>query len=198
MKPRADGCTLRLADGTSGAAEFLGLTDVAPGQLADCYGVFQSAKDARKALTEIARGQSLCLKVLGLEQSSGSCFGYQVGKCKGSCIGQEPLALHSLRAQIALSSLKLKAWPFPGRVALRERAAFGADELHVLDHWSYVGTARSDEELAALTAKQAPGAFDAHVYRILVRYFANHPKLDWYGLTPADGPRTDIPLTMRT
>jgi DNA polymerase-3 subunit epsilon len=85
--------------------------------------------------------------------------------------------------QMALSPLKLKPWPFPGRVALRERGPLGNVEMHVVDHWTYVGTARSEEELAALAAHQAPGAFDAHVYRILTRYFANHPKLDWHGLS---------------
>jgi hypothetical protein len=34
--------------------------------------------------------------------------------------------------------------------------------------------------LAALESKDAPATFDAHVYRILVRYFASHPKLDWH------------------
>ena len=46
------------------------------------FGVFHSEKDARKALTEIARARQLCLKVLGLEESEGSCFALQVGKCK--------------------------------------------------------------------------------------------------------------------
>ena len=85
--------------------------------------MFHSGKDARKALGDIARAQQLCLKVLGLEEGVGSCFAHQFGKCRGACIGKEPLILHDTRLQLALSSLKLKAWPFPGRVALRERDA---------------------------------------------------------------------------
>jgi DNA polymerase III subunit epsilon len=163
---------------------------VEPEDLTQCFGVFHSEKDARKALGDIARAQQLCLKVLGLEDGAGSCFAYQVGQCKGACVGKEPLILHHTRLQIALSALKLKAWPFPGRVALREwdprggvfEGARSAD-LHVLDHWTYLGTARSDEELAALGALHADPAFDADVYRILVRYFAQHPKLDWHDLS---------------
>src|SRR6202040_513843 len=90
-------------------------------ELMQCYGVFHTGKDARKALGDIAGAHQLCRKVLGLEDSAGSCFAYQVGKCRGPCLGKEPLILHSMRLQLALSSLKLKAWPFPGRVALRER-----------------------------------------------------------------------------
>lgn len=157
--------------------------------LAQAFGLFHAAKDARKALTEIARAHQLCLKCLGMEQGAGSCFAYQVGKCKGACVGKEPLMLHSLRLNLALSSLKLKAWPFPGRIALRERgSADGAFdgtefvEFHVLDHWTYLGTARSEEDVAAFSAPRHRADFDADVYRILVRHFSRHPKLDWHDL----------------
>jgi DNA polymerase-3 subunit epsilon len=90
---------------------------------------------------------------------------------------------------MALSALKIKSWPFPGRIALRERAVggFSSDgtrggEFHVLDHWMYLGSARSEEELAELGARESSTAFDVDVYKILVRYFANHAKLDWVDL----------------
>jgi DNA polymerase III subunit epsilon len=185
FKPTADSFTLRIAENT-GAAEFIALADVEPKELQSCCGVFYSQQQARKALTEIARAQVLCLKVLGLEPSAGSCVAYQVGKCKGACIGKEPLILHNVRTHMALSSLKLKAWPFLGRVALRERDALGGVEFHVLDHWSYLGTARSEQELAALAAQPASAVFDPHIYRILLRYFANHPKPDWHGLEASE------------
>jgi DNA polymerase III subunit epsilon len=165
------------------------IDDVDLADLMQCFGVFHSEKDARKALGDIARAQQLCLKVLGFEDGAGSCFAYQVGKCKGACTGKEPLILHNMRLQLALSSLKLKSWPFPGRIALREWNARGyawdgtrGADLHVVDHWTYLGTARSEEELAGLSAKAASVAFDVDVYRILVRYFSNHPKLGWLDL----------------
>jgi DNA polymerase III subunit epsilon len=177
-KSATEDVTVRIAD-ESGALEVLAIGAVESSQLTRCWGLFHSQKDAHKALSDIARAQLLCLKVLGLEESAGSCFAYQVGKCKGACIGKEPLVLHNVRVQVALSALKLKPWPFPGRVALRERDLLGADEWHVLDHWTYLGCARCAEELAALAGAAAPGAFDPQVYRILVRYFARHPHLEW-------------------
>jgi DNA polymerase-3 subunit epsilon len=163
--------------------------------LMQCFGVFHSEKDARKALTDIARARELCLKVLGLEDSVGSCFAYQVGKCRGACLGKEPLILHNLRLQMALSPLKLKSWPFPGRVALRERDARGgmpefmqATDLHVVDHWVYLGTARTEAELAELSARESSASFDVDVYRILVRYFAKNPTFDWIDLRRSEWP----------
>jgi hypothetical protein len=52
----------------------------------------------------------------------------------------------------------------------------------VLDHWTYLGTARSDEELAELKGKDARADFDVDVYRILVRYLAKNPGVDWRDL----------------
>ncbi len=170
----------------AGADACVALTDVGAldaGELADCFGLFRSRKDALKALTDIARSQQLCLKVLGLEPSGGSCFAYQLGKCRGACVGKEPLALHRMRLQLALASLKLKPWPFPGRIALREPDAHGGADLHVLESWVYLGTARSDEDLADLCAAALPRRFDADVYRILVRHFRQD--LDWHDLRAA-------------
>jgi DNA polymerase-3 subunit epsilon len=189
VKSHADAVTLRPAAGSSGRVHFQRIDMLEAQHLAQSFGVFHSEKDARKALTDIAHAKQLCLKVLGLEESDGSCFASQVGKCRGACTGKEPLILHNMRVQLALSGLKLKSWPFPGRIALRERATggFTADgtrggEFHVLDHWMYLGSARCEEDLAALRGRQTYAAFDVDVYKILLRYFANHPKLDWVDL----------------
>jgi DNA polymerase III subunit epsilon len=176
----SEAVTLRLAADHLGLVEMQRIDALAPADLADSFGVFHSTKDARKALTDIARARELCLKVLGLEQSEGSCFALQVGKCRGACTGKEPLLLHQMRVQMALSALKIKRWPFPGRVGLRE-----GDEIHVLDHWTYLGTARCEEELAALSAREADFAFDVDVYKVLVRYFSSHASLDWQDLRMA-------------
>jgi DNA polymerase-3 subunit epsilon len=186
-KSNAHSHTLRA--GVSRPVEAAAIDSVDRADLMQCFGVFHSEKDARKALADIARAQHLCLKVLGFEDGPGSCFAYQVGKCKGACVGKEPLILHNTRLQLALSSLKLKAWPFPGRIALRERDARGGapgfargTELHVLDHWTYLGTARTEEQLAELRAGDPSIAFDVDVYKILVRYLARNPRLDWIDL----------------
>ena len=170
--------TLRLAD-ESAVPEVIAARALDAGDLERCFGIFQEPADARRALAEIARAHQLCLKQLGLEESAGSCFEHQMGRCKGVCVGREPVALHALRVRMALAALKLKSWPFPGRVALCERDAHGNSELHVIDRWAYVGTARCEEELEALRTLERPGCFDVHRYRLLARHFAQHPNLEW-------------------
>jgi len=183
LKRQSENLTLQTVAAEPGVVlRVIETLDVA--ELDQCFGVFHSLKDARKALTDIARAHSLCLKILGLEQGSGSCFAYQLGKCKGGCVGVEPLLLHRLRLMMALSALKLKSWPFPGRIALREGAARRAAdcEYHVLDRWAYLGTARAPDELEELGRSDRPVAFDVDVYRILVRHFAKHPAVEWQDL----------------
>jgi DNA polymerase-3 subunit epsilon len=189
LRSTLDSVTLRAAPDASGLVHVQRIDTLAPGDLAQSFGFFHSEKDARKALTDIACARQLCLKILGLEDSSGSCFALQVGKCRGACTGKEPLILHNMRVQMALSSLKIKSWPFPGRIALRERAVGGftsdgarGGEFHVLDQWMYLGSARSEEELAVLSTRDADAAFDVDVYKILLRYFSHHPNIDWHDL----------------
>ncbi|HEY2676686.1 MAG TPA: exonuclease domain-containing protein [Steroidobacteraceae bacterium] len=176
-KAGSDSATLRLAADGSGRVVPWRIDALERDDLAQSFGVFHSEKDAAKALNDIARARQLCLKVLGLEESTGSCFAFQVGKCRGACVGKEPPVLHRTRVQMALSSLKIKAWPFPGRIALRERG-----QLHVLDQWAYLGSARSDEELEALRLQREGAEFDVDVYKILLRYLSNHPAPDWHDL----------------
>ena len=183
LKAAERSVTIRLAE-NSAAATIVPLDEIEPCELDGCFGVFHAAKDARKALADIAHARELCQRMLGLEESAGSCVAHQLGRCKGACVGKEPLVLHAVRVQMALASLKLKAWPFPGRVALRESSAFGAEVMHVLDRWTYLGSAHSEEELANLAKRKTSGVFDPHVYKVLVRHFANHPRIDWRDLEP--------------
>jgi DNA polymerase-3 subunit epsilon len=172
--------TIRLR--SAGASpQILAIEALCREELDECFGLFRSARDAKKALVEIARAQQLCQKMLGVEQGEGSCFAYQLGRCRGACVGKEAPALHGLRLQLALSAMKFQAWPFPGRIALRESSFTAGTEWHVLEHWGYLGTAHDEQQLEVLMAMPAP-AFDVDVYRILGRYFAARQKLDWRDL----------------
>jgi DNA polymerase III subunit epsilon len=186
----SEAVTLRVAE-DSGAVLMQPLAELPAEDFDACFGVFNALKDARKALVDIAAARRLCPKVLGIEEGPGSCMGHQLGRCKGACVGKEPLILHAVRVQMALSSLKLKVWPFPGRVAIAERRAFHETDWHVLDRWRYLGTARSEEDLAALATCRLPERFDVQVYRIMTRHLANHPKLDWRDLEAHSQARDD-------
>lgn len=137
----------------------------------DLFGMFRTRRAAQNCLRELATEYRLCPKLLGLEsRGRGSCFAYQLGRCKGACCGEESPRVHLARLIDALSRLKLKAWPWPGRIAVREQSADGERvELHVIDNWCYLGSADDHDQLDLFTGG-VPDGFDLDSYKILVRH----------------------------
>ena len=143
----------------------------------DAFGLYRSARQAKTALTGLAREHKLCLRVLGLEAGGeGSCFAYQVGRCAGACVGAEPPLKHGLRLKLLLAPVKLRSWPYPGAIAVEETSALGLRHWHVIDGWQYLGTVvagTEDSEVPStesLVPRGDEGGFDADVYRILCRH----------------------------
>jgi DNA polymerase-3 subunit epsilon len=119
----------------------------------DSFGLFRRRIDAERALDGLARGHALCAKWLGIETNEGSCVGYQLGRCRGGCVGKELPALHAVRARLALAGLKRREWPFAGPIGIRERDWRGVEETFVFDRWCL-----ADEP------------FDPDIYRILTGF----------------------------
>lgn len=129
------------------------------------YGLYHSLRDAQKALRNLAEQHQLCLSVLGLEKTAKDkpCFAYQLKRCRGACVGDEKPVQHAARLQMAMHKLKMASWPYPGAIGIRE-----GDELHVIDRWCYLGTARNDEEIHGLLEQGRP-AFDRDTYMMLAK-----------------------------
>ncbi len=162
---------IRLESGSEGAqvriAPFGAVGE--PGTL-EGYGPFRSERDARRALEGKAREAGLCLKTLGIEHGEGSCFAFQLGRCRGACVGREPRALHDARLRLALASLRIRPWPFPGAIGIREAAPGGAGTvLHVVDRWQHLGTADDEAAIDAVLDHGRDRSFDPDSYRIIVR-----------------------------
>jgi DNA polymerase III subunit epsilon len=140
----------------------------------DAFGTYRAEKDARRALEELARAHKWCFKVLGLESGAGSCFGFQVGRCRGACVGREPVPVHLARVKLALMPQRLQEWPHDGAVLVREGEG-DRTQYHVIDGWQHLGTVERDgdvpaiEEFRRLGARTRRGTFDIDSYRILTR-----------------------------
>lgn len=146
--------------------------DLDPGQFADLYGLFRSRSAALEELRTLATEHGLCLILLGLEKGRGPCFAHQLRRCRGACVEKESRAAHGLRVGQALTRLRMRPWPFAGRVGIREPGDAGAP-LVVLDRWCYLGTARSETDLQELLEHGPRPVFDLDTYRILTRFFGS-------------------------
>ncbi len=133
-----------------------------------CYGLFKNTREANEVLRALAAEHNLCDVLLGLQKAPPGkpCFGLQIKRCKGACIGKEPLARHTLRLVGALVRLKLVSWPLTGPALISE-----GEEAHLIDGWRYLGTITRDDEAAELLAAERP-PFDRDIYKLLAKYVA--------------------------
>ena len=141
------------------------------------FGLFSSKRKAESTLRELAEHHQLCLVQLGLEgraQSNKPCFGWQLQRCKGVCIGKEAQYLHHARLLTALSGLRVQTWPYEGAIGLIEQGGSGKTAVHLVNNWCYLGTAESEEALQDLMEKSpARPVFDMDTYKILSKALMN-------------------------
>ena len=168
---RSDGERLTwLFDDAGGAPRLVDL-DMNTLSTGNAFGTWRSAKDARRALESLAREHKWCFKLLGLETGPGSCFGLQVGRCNGACVGKEPAAVHLARVKLGLMPQRLKPWPHPGPMLWREGSGERA-QVHVIDGWQHLASFDCNDEdaLRHWRRKSAATQFDMDGYRILTRH----------------------------
>src|SRR2546422_1616632 len=136
------------------------------------YGLFRSKRAAHSALRAIADEHRLCLQTLGFDTArQGACFRHQIGRCAGVCAGKENIHQHHARLASELAKLRTAEWRHRGPLGIVERDPEGdASEMHVVHRWCYLGTARSDDELAGLLEAGPRPRFDYDHYKILTRH----------------------------
>jgi DNA polymerase-3 subunit epsilon len=178
LRRKLNACFVRLPDLRS-PPEVLKAKDIdwnARGPDAETlFGPFATKQHVKHLLENLAGEHGLCWRQLGWEKRGGPCFARQVKKCRGACLGEETPEQHQLRLATALADYRIADWPWPGRVAIRERHPDGAfEEAHVFERWSHLGTARSEDELEDLAHTRCEIDFDPDVYAILVSYIAKH------------------------
>jgi DNA polymerase-3 subunit epsilon len=169
---RGDGERLTWLFESNESAPRLVELDAAVLRSGDAFGTYRCERDAKKALEGLAREHRWCFKVLGLESGPGSCFGHQVGRCAGVCVGKEPRALHLARVKVRMLPLRLVPWPHAGPMMVREGAGERA-QFHVIDGWQHLATLDNDVGGAAdfqrVTQRARRSGFDLDSYRILTR-----------------------------
>jgi DNA polymerase III subunit epsilon len=167
------------------------------------YGVYTSRSKARETLEWLVRSHQLCALTLGLERSAKlaaalqnpadfaltspnrfqPCFGYQLGRCHGACVGKESMKAHQERAQTALEAMRLKVWPYDGPLAVTELLDDFSDpstkppHVHWFDQWRYMGSSHSEDSTDWSTQpKQELPTFNLEIYRLLVRTLEKRPQ----------------------
>ena len=160
-------CSIRLTAAPGARSlEIVSSGDVHVGQADQLYGLFSSLHAAQDRLRVLADTHHLCMGLLGLEKAGHrGCFGWQVKRCLGACVGQESREVHDQRLLAALEALKVHAWPYPGAIDLIEQRDDWT-QRHRIQDWRFMGTWCSRAQ--QFMADEQMG-FDLDIYKILVK-----------------------------
>ena len=177
LRRNTDLCAWQLREQEDGflKPELVYARDINFGVQEHLYGLYSSQRDAVATLRKIAEFNQLCLIKTGLEVPNRTqpkpCFAYQLKRCRGACIAREDAAMHNIRLLSALNKHRVQVWPYAGPIGIRETDAIGAHtDIHVIDQWCYLGTARSDEELNQIREHAGQPVFDADTYKLLSKH----------------------------
>jgi DNA polymerase-3 subunit epsilon len=129
----------------------------------ESFGLFASERKARNALVRLATRHRLCHAMLGIDEAKTPCRACLAEVTGSGCGSTTRRKKQLLRLFTALRPMRIDAWPHRGAVGLRERS-----DLHIVDDWQFLGTARNDSEVHELLAARREG-FDQRVYKLLMR-----------------------------
>lgn len=158
-------CSLHTHDGN---VEVAYAKDIDFANTPGLFGLFANRTVALEKLRILADEQKLCYGVLGIEKVSKhrACFRYSLKRCAGACCGTETREAHHERLLLALESLRVNCWSWPGRIAIVEEGA-SFTQYHIVQDWFYLGTVSSLEEENIL--QKVSAHFDSDGYKILCK-----------------------------
>lgn len=142
-----DICAWRVQEAAGGARAVLAFAaDPGFARGAPCYGLFTSQQKAEMALHALAQKHGINLASRALDKQ---------------------------RLEHGLSTLPVLNWPYRGPIIVIERGDDGREDMHVIDNWHWLGTAKGmDAVPAVLEQTHGNPAFEFDTYRILSRAIA--------------------------
>jgi DNA polymerase-3 subunit epsilon len=143
---------------------------IEPADASRVVAVFKNRSQAVRYLTEAAKSHGLCHKLLGLENPRSYCFGYQLKRCSGACVGEEPPDLYNLRFDRAFLRRRVAAWPFQGSIVIQERGGDGdSGEIFLIDQWCLLSSF-SYSDFGQGPFIRGSHTFDYDSYKVLSRF----------------------------
>ncbi len=143
-------------------------------------GLYKSVSQAQDHLRSLCKSNHLCQKVLGLEKSSRSCFGYHIGLCRGTCVDEESKESHNERFHQAFSNQIVAPWPWPKEVDVileAQNPLTSQQEYFLIRNWCLVGHGKRVEEQIMFTP--IPMHFDYDQYKIISQAINQGKVLIW-------------------
>lgn len=144
--------------------------------LSNVYGVYSSRMKAKDALLRHRETFGLCPRYLSLEKGKGACFQYQLGRCRGACVGREAPEEYNERVELALERSKIDNWPYSSAVVIKEKTAAAQPKTGLLvDQWCVIGKVHYGDK-GTTRIEQMKKLFDIDTYKILRSFIMKKPE----------------------
>lgn len=157
----------------------LSLSDLTMAEVPDYHNVVAMhprRMAAKNSLLTAAKTFDLCPKLCGLEKTKGACFSYQLGKCRGACIGNEAPEDYNQRLLAAFTGRGIDDWPHHGPVLIIEQSDTDDTQTgFVVNNWIIEGMVTIEADNSPTYAPYSH-EFDLDAYTILRSYLLRHPE----------------------
>lgn len=152
------------------------ISELEPSDFDEILSLHPNRSKQKSSLLTAIKTFDLCPKLCGLEKSKGACFSYQLGKCRGACVGAESAATYNRRLLLAFERKKIDSWPYNSPIIIEENGAELAGIRHgfIVDQWSIVGTITQEEDFEPQVSRYE-SAFDLDAYKILRSFILTRP-----------------------
>ena len=104
---------------------------------------FSSLSEGKKWLYEKADLFELCPKLCGLQPAKEACFNFNIGKCTGACIGNEPPEVYNKKVKMAMDGNDQNAEDY---AILGNGRSFGEKSVVLIENGIYQGYGFIDME----------------------------------------------------
>ena len=127
---------------------------------------FRTRREAEEELHVLSKTYELCPKLLGIEKGKGSCFSFQLKRCRGACVGVEEPESYNRRFREAFAVRSTAAWPYPSPVLITENSADGPGTAYAIDRWRILAGIEFEED-GSFRLRDQGRPFDHDTFRIL-------------------------------
>lgn len=148
--------------------ELIETDQLTPSDLDSVLAIFKNKRSAKQFLVNAVKDFELCEKLLGLEKSTGGCFGYRLDRCKGGCVKKETPIKYNMRFEMAFAHSKITQWPFKGPIIIKDSKNTESSDYFLIDKWCFAGSLDQSQGLEGVEFSKI--SFDLDTYKILKRH----------------------------
>lgn len=135
--------------------------------------------NARNYLQSLVYQHELCHRLTHLDSSEQACFHYNIKKCFGACVGEEPPEEYNVRVEMAVTKISKRLsgsffFVEKGRTEA-EVAVVGVQEGRYLGY-GFVSIDEGDRSVEDLLECLSIAVHDPDAGRIILGYVERHPK----------------------